>query len=44
MANRDELIKEILNLAKGMTIEEVQTFIKMYEASKTLRAGEKESA
>lgn len=44
MDNREELIKEILNLAKGMPIEEVQKFIKMHEASKTLRAGEKESA
>ena len=44
MDNREELVKEILNLTKGMTTEEVQTFIKTYEASKTPRAGEKESA
>lgn len=34
MVNREELIKEILNLTKGMAVEEVQAFIKTFEASK----------
>lgn len=41
MDNREELIKEILNLAKGMTMEEVQAFIKTFEASKA-QAAERE--
>lgn len=38
MDNREELIKEILNLAKEITMEEAQMLIKMAEAITSSRA------
>lgn len=41
MDNRDGLIKEILNLAKHITVEEARELIKAANDAGELRAGEK---
>lgn len=37
MDNREEIINEILELTNELTVEEVRTFIKMFEESKKRR-------
>ena len=41
MDNREEIINEILELTNELTVEEVRTFIKMFEESKKAQRTER---